>query len=54
MPKPQRRHGRAVRMLVPHVVAALIAASVMVGVGAQRSADDGWCDLYPHWPGCPV
>lgn len=51
MPKPQRRRGSAGHVLVPHVVVPLTVASVVVGV-APSSYDEGWCDLFPHWPGC--
>ena len=54
MPKLHRPHPRFRDVLVPHVIAALLVGSVMVGTTSTQLADSDWCDLFPQWPGCPV
>ena len=34
------------------VSAAVVIATVTVGAVPMLSSDQGWCDLFPNWPGC--
>ena len=52
MPVPERSLHRMRRVFVPHVIAAVVIATVTVGAVPMLSSDQGWCDLFPIWPGC--
>jgi hypothetical protein len=53
MQRPVRSPARSRILSVRIVVAAVVTALFLTtGAASATVVDDGWCDVFPQWPGC--